>query len=113
MIHFWIFSHLENKGELQPKSFESWEQQLFVSKHSETLIQLNCIEKIPSSGWKCYKCEMTANLWLNLTDGSILCGRKQFDGSGGNNHAVEHYSVTRYFLLCSHCICFLRSINLS
>lgn len=34
---------------------------------------------------------MTNNLWLNLTDGSILCGRKFFDGSGGNDHAVIHY----------------------
>jgi uncharacterized UBP type Zn finger protein len=25
-------------------------------------------------------CDKTDNLWLNLTDGSILCGRKYFDG---------------------------------
>ena len=31
---------------------------------------------------------------MNLTDGTILCGRKQLDGSGGNNHAVEYYSET-------------------
>ena len=31
-------------------------------------------------GWKCSKCDLTENLWLNLTDGSILCGRKYFDG---------------------------------
>ena len=36
------------------------------------------------------------NLWLNLTDGSILCGRKFFDGTGGNNHALEHYAVVKY-----------------
>ena len=28
------------------------------------------------SGWKCSKCDMRENLWLNLTDGSILCGRR-------------------------------------
>jgi hypothetical protein len=39
---------------------------------------------------------MRENLWLNLTDGSILCGRRYFDGSGGNNHAVEHYRETGY-----------------
>lgn len=55
---------------------------------------------------------------MNLTDGTILCGRKYFDGmmytppghwlkvfvpltfssvgSGGNNHAVEHYQKTQY-----------------
>ena len=26
----------------------------------------------------------------------ILCGRKLWDGSGGNNHAIEHYEQTKY-----------------
>lgn len=39
---------------------------------------------------------MRENLWLNMTDGSILCGRRYFDGSGGNNHAVQHYRETGY-----------------
>lgn len=26
----------------------------------------------------------------------ILCGRKNWDGTGGNNHAVEHYNETKY-----------------
>lgn len=48
------------------------------------------------SGWKCHKCEMRENLWLNLTDGAVLCGRWFFDGSGGNGHALEHYRETSY-----------------
>lgn len=67
-----------------------------VSKHAENLLQLNNGKRIPPSGWKCEKCDKTDNLWLNLTDGSVLCGRKFFDGSGGNNHAVEHYHETSY-----------------
>ncbi|XP_073842535.1 ubiquitin specific protease 5 [Musca autumnalis] len=67
-----------------------------VSKYSETLTQLNNGKKIPPSGWKCEKCDLTNNLWLNLTDGSILCGRRFFDGSGGNDHAVEHYREVNY-----------------
>lgn len=67
-----------------------------VSKYSESLTQLNNGKKIPPSGWKCEKCDLTNNLWLNLTDGSILCGRRFFDGSGGNDHAVEHYRVVNY-----------------
>lgn len=67
-----------------------------VSKHAENLLQLNNGKKIPPSGWKCEKCDLTKNLWLNLTDGSILCGRKFFDGTGGNNHAVEHYHEKKY-----------------
>lgn len=49
-----------------------------------------------NSGWKCSKCDMKENLWLNLTDGSILCGRRFWDGTGGNNHALEHYETTKY-----------------
>lgn len=67
-----------------------------VSKFAENLEQLENGKKIPPSGWKCENCELTTNLWLNLTDGSILCGRKFFDGSGGNEHAVEQYRKTGY-----------------
>ncbi|OWR51068.1 Ubiquitin carboxyl-terminal hydrolase 5 [Danaus plexippus plexippus] len=67
-----------------------------VSVHSVNLKQLDNGVKIPPSGWKCAKCDLTNNLWLNLTDGSILCGRRFFDGSGGNDHAVEHFRATGY-----------------
>ncbi|KAL0268266.1 UNVERIFIED_CONTAM: hypothetical protein PYX00_010277 [Menopon gallinae] len=67
-----------------------------VSKHAEKLVQLDNGKKIPPSGWKCEKCDLTQNLWLNLSDGSILCGRKFFDGSGGNDHAVQHFRETGY-----------------
>ena len=65
-----------------------------VSKYATDLLQLDNGKKIPPTGWKCEHCDLTSNLWLNLTDGSILCGRKFFDGSGGNNHAVEYYAQT-------------------
>uniref|UniRef100_A0A672YZI9 Ubiquitin carboxyl-terminal hydrolase 13 n=1 Tax=Sphaeramia orbicularis TaxID=375764 RepID=A0A672YZI9_9TELE len=48
------------------------------------------------SGWKCQKCEMRENLWLNLTDGAVFCGKWFFDGSGGNGHALDHYKETNY-----------------
>ncbi|KAL1516576.1 hypothetical protein ABEB36_000474 [Hypothenemus hampei] len=66
------------------------------SKFAENLVQLDNGKKIPPTGWKCEKCDKIENLWLNLSDGSILCGRKFFDGSGGNNHAVEHYKESNY-----------------
>jgi len=59
-------------------------------------MQLDNGRKVPPNGWKCEKCDLRENLWLNLTDGAILCGRRNFDGSGGNNHAVEHYQTTGY-----------------
>ncbi|KAH9526542.1 Ubiquitin carboxyl-terminal hydrolase 5 [Dermatophagoides farinae] len=70
-----------------------------VSKHSESLIQMDNGVRIPPSGWKCQNCDMREGLWLNLTDGSIGCGRKYFDGTGGNNHAAEHYDQTKYPLV--------------
>lgn len=60
------------------------------------MTQLDNGIKVLPSGWKCEKCDLSENLWLNLTDGAILCGRRNFDGSGGNNHAVEHYQTTGY-----------------
>ena len=67
-----------------------------VSIHALELNQLNEGLKIPPFGWKCEKCDLTNNIWLNLTDGSILCGRKFFDGTGGNDHAVDHFKLTGY-----------------
>ena len=68
----------------------------FFSRHAENLMQLDNGRKIPPTGWKCEQCDLTTNLWLNLTDGAILCGRRFFDGTGGNNHAVEYYQKTKY-----------------
>ena len=33
---------------------------------------------------------------MNLSSGSVFCGRKYFDGTGGNNHAIEYYDRTKY-----------------
>ncbi|KDR23210.1 ubiquitin carboxyl-terminal hydrolase 5 [Zootermopsis nevadensis] len=76
---------------------ETWDGEArVISKHAENLLQLDNGKKIPPCNWKCEQCDLTQNLWLNLTDGSILCGRKFYDGSGGNDHAVEHYRATGY-----------------
>lgn len=75
----------------------TWDgEQLVVSKYAENLEQLDNGIKVPPRGWKCARCDKTDNLWMNLTDGSIHCGRRNFDGSGGNNHAVDHYEETKY-----------------
>uniref|UniRef100_A0A8C5I8V8 Ubiquitin carboxyl-terminal hydrolase n=1 Tax=Gouania willdenowi TaxID=441366 RepID=A0A8C5I8V8_GOUWI len=75
---------------------ESWEEEIQVSKHARSLRQLDNDVRIPPNGWKCQKCEMRENLWLNLTDGAVLCGKWFFDGSGGNGHALEHFRETKY-----------------
>ena len=75
----------------------NWEgEEIVKSKHADDLHQLDNGKKIPPKGWKCERCDLTTNLWLNLTDGAINCGRKFFDGTGGNNHAVAHYDEHKY-----------------
>jgi ubiquitin carboxyl-terminal hydrolase 5/13 len=44
--------------------------------------------------WKCQKSGATENLWLNLSDGYIGGGRKNWDGSGGSNGALDHFIDT-------------------
>lgn len=67
-----------------------------VSAYATNLIQIDTGVVVPPSGWKCCKCDKTENLWLNLTDGMIFCGRRNWDGTGGNNHAIEHYKETNH-----------------
>ncbi|GMJ01489.1 ubiquitin-specific protease 14, TITAN6, TARANI, phosphate deficiency root hair defective1 [Hibiscus trionum] len=66
-----------------------------ISAYAMDLRQIGDVV-VPPSGWKCAKCDKRDNLWLNLTDGMILCGRRNWDGTGGNDHAVEHYKETGY-----------------
>lgn len=44
----------------------------------------------------CSQCTLSTNLWLCLTCGNTGCGRKYYDGTGGNNHGVEHYEQTNH-----------------
>eukprot|EP01097_Dermamoeba_algensis_P003082 TRINITY_DN2241_c0_g1_i1.p1 TRINITY_DN2241_c0_g1~~TRINITY_DN2241_c0_g1_i1.p1 ORF type:complete len:575 (+),score=171.33 TRINITY_DN2241_c0_g1_i1:69-1793(+) len=76
-----------------------WEDKREISTYALELFQLPNPPKIPPKGNKCIHCDLTENLWMNLTDGVILCGRKQPDGSGGNGHAERHYKETSYPLV--------------
>ena len=44
----------------------------------------------------CAKCDLKTNLWLFMSTGYIGCGRRYYDGSGGNNHAVEYAEETKH-----------------
>jgi hypothetical protein len=39
---------------------------------------------------RCGACGVAGNGWLNLSSGTLLCGRRQYDGSGGNSCALAH-----------------------
>ena len=45
---------------------------------------------------QCSECDLQQNLWLCLTCGSLGCGRKNYDGSGGNGHGLKHYEETKH-----------------
>lgn len=78
------------------EQIQQWVEQREVSLYSLELKQLDNGVKVPPRGWKCAKCDLTENLWMNLTDGTILCGRKNWDGTGGNGHALQHFQQTGY-----------------
>ncbi|CAL9150454.1 unnamed protein product [Musa hybrid cultivar] len=85
------------EGAKRNEQLASWTaEKKKVSAYAMNLQQINNGVVVPPYGWKCCKCDKSDNLWLNLTDGMILCGRRNWDGSGGNNHATEHYEETRY-----------------
>ncbi|KAK9089520.1 hypothetical protein Scep_028602 [Stephania cephalantha] len=92
-----VDSILMSEGAERKEQIASWTaDKKQISAYAMNLQQTDNGINVPPSGWKCCKCEKTENLWLNLTDGMILCGRRNWDSSGGNNHAMEHYNETNY-----------------
>jgi len=76
----------------------AWEddEEIPVSKYAKDLPFVDNGVKISpdSKSWKCEKSGATENLWLNLSDGFIGGGRKNWDGSGGSNGALDHFQET-------------------
>jgi len=35
-----------------------------------------------------------------MSCGHLGCGRKNYDGSGGNNHAIEHANAYHHSVVC-------------
>ena len=48
---------------------------------------------------KCVDCSLTKNLWMCLECGRFSCGRKNWDGTGGNGHALQHYEKTGHSIV--------------
>jgi ubiquitin carboxyl-terminal hydrolase 5/13 len=75
----------------------AWEVEVKESRYANDLVQLPATKKISPNpkDWVCEESGMRENLWLNLSDGHIGSGRRQYDGSGGSNGALDHYKVTQ------------------
>ena len=77
----------------QKEAAIGWEHEVKPSKYADGLVQLpphKPISPDPST-WVCEESGMRENLWLNLSDGHIGSGRRQWDGSGGTNGETEHH----------------------
>ncbi|KAK4537420.1 hypothetical protein CDCA_CDCA12G3445 [Cyanidium caldarium] len=84
----------------QQEAVNSWELQLEPCEHTLLLqpqpftsTDANLPTPAKRSLAKCAACDLTENLWMCLTCGHLGCGRSHFDGSGGRNHAWEHFKA--------------------
>lgn len=73
---------------------EAWQFELESCAHVAALQQLPAQPELAH----CTFCDQTQNLWLCLHCGHVGCGRRNYDGSGGNNHAVDHFEGTQHAL---------------
>jgi ubiquitin carboxyl-terminal hydrolase 5/13 len=78
------------------KAWSSEDEVIPVSKYANDLpfVENGVLIDPNPSAWKCQKSGESENLWLNLSDGYIGGGRKNWDGSGGSNGAIDHYHET-------------------
>ncbi|KAL7521752.1 hypothetical protein ACHAWX_006432 [Stephanocyclus meneghinianus] len=92
-----IINHAGLAVQQDLKAWELDDEPKPVSKYAETLPFVDNGVKVSANPaeWKCEKTgEKTDHLWLNLSDGFIGGGRKNWDGSGGTNGALDHFIET-------------------
>jgi ubiquitin carboxyl-terminal hydrolase 5/13 len=92
-------SLLQTNSAMFQSSVNQWEQEIFPCEHTLTLVQSSSLVAEKSLA-KCGSCDLNSNLWLCMTCGKLGCGRKNFDGSGGNGHALHHFQMTQHPLVC-------------
>ncbi|KAL4447002.1 hypothetical protein ABPG74_014974 [Tetrahymena malaccensis] len=74
-----------------------WELDIQPCEHTLTIEQ---IPKDMTQGLNhCHQCDLSTNLWLCLVCGNVGCGRKNYDGTGGNGHASEHSQKSGHCLV--------------
>ncbi len=76
----------------------AWEDSRAVSKYAAGLPQEPPAGRVvppDASLWRDAETGATENLWLNLSDGYIGGGRRNWDGSGGSGSALRHFEAMR------------------
>lgn len=81
-------------------TIQEWELELKTCTHTDNLDQSNSSVIADKAMAHCGECDLKANLWLCMVCGHLGCGRKMYDGSGGNNHGVDHYTQTKHAVVC-------------
>lgn len=82
---------ISSDSEYKKTEVAAWEQEIKECPHTKNLVQ-NLGAYNPKTP-KCNSCDLTENLWLCLTTGHVGCGRRNYDGSGGNGHAKEYFEA--------------------
>jgi len=77
---------------------DSWVEPAAQPCEHGLLLEVSDVSR--SSSAACSQCDLKQNLWLCLSCGALNCGRRQFDGSGGNGHALSHYQSCMHPLAC-------------
>jgi ubiquitin carboxyl-terminal hydrolase 5/13 len=90
-----VASHMA-AGDAEEVATSVQDEEVPVSKYAEDLPWLqNGVNVSPdASTWACEESGMKENLWLNLGTGHIGSGRRQWDGSGGTDGALNHFNNT-------------------
>ncbi|KAL0073545.1 hypothetical protein J3Q64DRAFT_1775672 [Phycomyces blakesleeanus] len=79
---------------------KAWEEEIYPCEHTLCLTQDSPKKLETQDLAHCTECDLKENLWLCLTCGTLHCGRKHYDGSGGNNHGIEHFEKTWHVVSC-------------
>jgi ubiquitin carboxyl-terminal hydrolase 5/13 len=75
----------------------AWEPETVECAHVQSLVQDSAIARLVAV--KCSECDIDRGLWLCLQCGHVGCGRRNFDGSGGNGHGLGHFDATGHPLV--------------
>ncbi|KAI6169729.1 hypothetical protein EDD17DRAFT_1785071, partial [Pisolithus thermaeus] len=87
---------MQSLSSARQSEVQAWEEEITPCEHTLMLEQY-ATGNIPAEGLaRCASCELTSNLWLCLTCGALGCGRYQYGGTGGNGHALEHFTSTQH-----------------
>lgn len=90
---------------------QHWEYSIEACTHSQNFGANHCRstqQKLTgaTNRLQCDECDADRNIWLCLACGHRGCGRRYFDGSGGNNHAADHFAAHHAASSdCLHALC--------